>query len=314
MFMMKPHLIKYATYSITILGLAFCTFNLPLLQAQEVKPNASEIARAPIINIFRTLRDFRYDNRAPALIYNTTLSKIADDFYADIIANGANNIKKELLQSRARDYGYPFNQIQLLIGSSSTGMEGLTSVWSGDKMRKIITERNIQHVGIAWINNENKTIKSLPRYVFILVLAEPSVPVSGNWQNQILKLVNQFRQENGLRELLINETLNNVAQIHADDMAIRDYFSHFSPEKFGVDDRAKEHQYHFQRILENLAGAQSTPREVVESWKKSITGHREAMLDNKITEAGVGYHYLDNDLGNVQMNHYWAMVFGKPRP
>ncbi|MCT7957323.1 CAP domain-containing protein [Laspinema palackyanum] len=45
-----------------------------------------------------------------------------------------------------------------------------------------------------------------------------------------LQLVNRDRQVNGLPPLVADPLLSQAAQIHAQDMFIRNYFSHYSPE------------------------------------------------------------------------------------
>ena len=110
----------------------------------------------------------------------------------------------------------------------------------------------------------------------------------------------------------MNEKLNRASQYHADDMAIRDYFSHFSPENQDIAHRVTKFSYSWRKVLENLAGGQGTPRKVVESWKASKAGHREAMIDEDVTEAGIGYRYLEVDTGKTRFSHYWALSLGLP--
>lgn len=60
-------------------------------------------------------------------------------------------------------------------------------------------------------------------------------------EKKIHLLINQQRQYNGLSALAWDNRLSNVARIHSDDMALRSYFSHDTPE--GLDPTARGAKY-----------------------------------------------------------------------
>lgn len=60
-------------------------------------------------------------------------------------------------------------------------------------------------------------------------------------EKKIHLLINQQRQYNGLSAFAWDDRLSNVARIHSDDMALRSYFSHDTPE--GLDPTARGAKY-----------------------------------------------------------------------
>ncbi|HOG46457.1 MAG TPA: CAP domain-containing protein [Anaerolineae bacterium] len=71
---------------------------------------------------------------------------------------------------------------------------------------------------------------------------------------EMLQLVNASRREQGLRPLLLNERLCQVAKGHANDMRRRGYQAHESPEGVGVDQRVSRAGVSWHAVGENIAG------------------------------------------------------------
>jgi serralysin len=126
---------------------------------------------------------------------------------------------------------------------------------------------------------------------------------------RVLELTNEFRAQNGLSALKLNEELNAAALGHSADMANQDYFAHIGKNGSEPWDRAKIVGYEARTMGENIAAGYTTPEAVVEGWKNS-PGHRKNMLNSNFTELGVGYFYLANDTGSVNYNTYWTQLFG----
>lgn len=127
---------------------------------------------------------------------------------------------------------------------------------------------------------------------------------------QVLRLTNQFRTQQGVAPLKLNDELSAAAQGHAKEMAQEDYFGHAGKDGSQAWDRAQAKGYSFSAIGENIAAGQKTPKAVVNAWKNS-PGHRENLLNPTYKELGVGYFYQKNDTGSVNYNSYWAQVFGR---
>lgn len=99
--------------------------------------------------------------------------------------------------------------------------------------------------------------------------------------------------------------LQTAARAHAKDMAERDYFDHDSPEGIDPFDRMREAGYRGCAMGENIAGGQSTPREVVDGWLES-PGHCSNILRPSFTRLGAGYFHG----AASSLEHLWVQSFG----
>jgi uncharacterized protein YkwD len=134
---------------------------------------------------------------------------------------------------------------------------------------------------------------------------------NSNFINRVAKLINIERTEAGLDTLKVDSQLSQAAQIHSRSMARNDFFSHSGIDGSSPFDRIEDTGYKYSIAAENIAAGDKTPRAVVQAWMGS-RGHREIILNEDLTEIGVGYQYLGNDTGSVNYNHYWTTTFGTP--
>ncbi len=68
-------------------------------------------------------------------------------------------------------------------------------------------------------------------------------------EKQVHHLTNQYRIQNDLDELSWDEELSNVARSHSYDMALRNYFSHETPEGINPTGRGESQGYTCQKII-----------------------------------------------------------------
>ncbi|WP_272063403.1 CAP domain-containing protein [Oscillatoria sp. CS-180] len=143
---------------------------------------------------------------------------------------------------------------------------------------------------------------------------EPETDPTQNsaFEQEVVRLTNEFRQQNGLDRLVVDTDLADTADLHSENMARQDFFSHTGKDGSEPWDRAKGEGYESGFVGENIAAGTlySTPEDVVQGWIDS-PGHRANMLNPDFNEIGVGYYFLENDTGSVNYNHYWTQVFGK---
>ncbi len=130
------------------------------------------------------------------------------------------------------------------------------------------------------------------------------------FEQEVLKLTNDFRQENGLKALVVDPSLEKAADKHSLDMAKLDFFSHTGKDGSRPWDRAETAGYETKTVGENIAVGHQTPEDVVNGWINS-PGHRANMLNPAYNEIGLGYYFLENDTGSVNYNSYWTQLFGK---
>ena len=134
-------------------------------------------------------------------------------------------------------------------------------------------------------------------------------------EKQVHDLINQERSQYGLKSLAWDEKLASIARAHSQDMADRDYFSHYSPE--GKDYEYRYNQNNFnckikisESTTETLTGTETTSKygtggenisylegihgegkiasEAVDSWMNSKEGHKENILTKYYKNEGIG--------------------------
>lgn len=197
---------------------------------------------------------------------------------------------------------------------TATGNKDLPAVvgdfFNDRRTRNAVQTKAHRYIGIGYANHQDPHYGALDTWV--LIIGDPPEPAARDWRRQILAEVNQFRGLYGLEPLRLTPLLNDAAQRHADDMAYQDYVAHIGRDGRGPGDRASDSGYRWRLILENLAAGQSTPEQAVQGWKDS-DGHRRAMLNPEVTEAGIGYRFLPSDQGQVRSFHYWALSMGLPK-
>jgi uncharacterized protein YkwD len=103
----------------------------------------------------------------------------------------------------------------------------------------------------------------------------------------VIKFTNIEREKAGLPRLKENLKLDSSADKKANDMLVKQYFAHESPSGVGVADLAKEANYDYIEIGENLAlGNFKDDQTLVEAWMNS-PGHRANILNSQYQEIGV---------------------------
>ena len=131
------------------------------------------------------------------------------------------------------------------------------------------------------------------------------------WETEVIALTNAERANHGCAPLAYSPRLTAAAQGHRRDMAINDYFSHYSLDGRTPWDRIRATGYDYDRAAENIAAGYGSPASVVAGWMAS-TGHRANILNCALTEIGVGYYLHSPDTGSVNYYHYWTQVFATP--
>lgn len=140
-----------------------------------------------------------------------------------------------------------------------------------------------------------------------------NVPVqNGDYEQQVVDLVNQRRAEVGAPPLKRSTTLDNSARYQSTDMAQDGYFLHDSYDVVnGVltrvclrDTRIKT-WYMGESMGENIAAGYGTPDSVMTGWMND-TGHMANILSTNYSEIGVGYYS-----GAGSYGVYWTQDFGR---
>lgn len=104
-------------------------------------------------------------------------------------------------------------------------------------------------------------------------------------REDLLDLINKERAKYGLVEVEIDASLNNLAQLHSEDMAKKKYFSHIDPDGKTPNDR-RITQNIPTAVGENLAQAPNIFYSHYGLMRSGI--HRRNLLDPKWTRVGIG--------------------------
>ncbi len=104
--------------------------------------------------------------------------------------------------------------------------------------------------------------------------------------SEMLKRVNEVRRREGVPPLASSALLNRVSQEHAEDMLMRSYFGHKTPEGLGPSERARAEGYR-AGIGENIVEQRFSTEEALQAWLGS-PGHRRNILDPGSREMGLG--------------------------
>lgn len=104
--------------------------------------------------------------------------------------------------------------------------------------------------------------------------------------NEVIRLTNLKREENGLAPVTLNLNLTDAAKQKGDDMLSHDYWAHISPTGVEPWDFFNSVGYKYRYAGENLARDFSSANGAVDAWMASPS-HRENMLSSKYKEIGV---------------------------
>jgi uncharacterized protein YkwD len=95
---------------------------------------------------------------------------------------------------------------------------------------------------------------------------------------------------------------------HSQDMALRNYFDHITPEGVTAGQRANNAGYSYTNLGENIAAGQADVAAVMASWLNS-PGHCENIMTAVFTDIGVACVAAPRR----QYPTYWTMELAKPK-
>lgn len=129
---------------------------------------------------------------------------------------------------------------------------------------------------------------------------------NAGYVNQIASAINQERASAGLPALTINTILTNAAQAHAADMACSGRISHTGSDGSSAYARILASGYSPSYSEEIIYGGGSP--QAAMTWWMNDQIHRDAILNPKSTEMGVGYAYF----ANGSYGDYFVVELGSP--
>lgn len=186
----------------------------------------------------------------------------------------------------------------VILSSASGAVANTThTVVKGDTMWKIATN---YEVGLSEIKSSNPHIPNPDLIYPGQTLNIPGIDnIVLDYENEVIRLVNEQRVKNGLKKLQADWQLSRVARFKSQDMKDNNYFSHTSPVYGSPFEMIKNFGISYRSAGENIAKGQRTPKAVVNAWMNS-SGHRANILNSTYTKIGVGY---------VAEGNYWTQMF-----
>ena len=185
----------------------------------------------------------------------------------------------------------------MLIPASAAVSGSVYTVVKGDSLWKIAVRHEI---GVSEIIAANPQIKN-PDLIYPgdrVTIPEKDAGVLA-YEEEVIRLVNEIREKNGLKPLTKNWELCRVARYKSQDMVENRYFSHTSPTYGSPFQMMKDFGLRYRTAGENIAFGQRTPQEVMNAWMNS-DGHRANILNPSFTQIGVGY---------AANGRYWTQMF-----
>ena len=122
-----------------------------------------------------------------------------------------------------------------------------------------------------------------------------------SYVDEVIRIVNEERADNGLTPLEKREDLCRLADIRAKEIV--QSFSHTRPDGRSCFSIIEDNNIPYYALGENIAMGQTTPEEVMDSWMNS-SGHRENILSSDYNGIGVGCYESNGRL-------YWVQIFIK---
>ena len=167
----------------------------------------------------------------------------------------------------------------------------------GDTMWKLAVQ---YQVGTSEIIQANPQVADTDLIYPGQILQIPQLESTvSSYESEVIRLVNEIRQQNGLRPLAANWELSRVARYKSQDMRDNGYFSHNSPTYGTPFQMLSAFGLSYRTAGENIAKGYASPQAVVNGWMNS-SGHRANILNASYTQIGVGY---------VSGGNYWTQLF-----
>ena len=105
-------------------------------------------------------------------------------------------------------------------------------------------------------------------------------------EKEVFDLINKQRTNNGLQALKVDNEVQRVARIKAQDMVDNNYFAHESPIYGSPFNMLKNFKISYKTAGENIA-ANSSNSGAVTSWMNS-SGHKANILNSNFNYTGIG--------------------------
>ncbi len=176
---------------------------------------------------------------------------------------------------------FPFHEgITNSVRKSKLGTElAMQSEWANRKLAPVFDNAIRQTLNNLNVNPDAHETVDL-NFTYDKARVRPDL------EEEMLKLVNIERIKHGLKPVIADPEMTQVARRHSNDMFVRGYFAHNNPDGKTPFDRMKDSQVSFMTAGENLALAQTL--EIAHNGLMNSPGHRANILNPSFGRLGIG--------------------------
>ncbi len=153
----------------------------------------------------------------------------------------------------------------------------IDAIYNEEEMNQYIQSKTLDNIENEETTQTSNMINESSEYIDNLELTKE--------EKEFLNLINEKRRNNGLEELKIDNTIQNIARLKAQDLERNDYFSHTSPSYGNINDMLTSFGVTFTKAQENIAGNQNLDG-AVEAWMNSES-HKVNILNSNFEFTGV---------------------------
>ena len=155
--------------------------------------------------------------------------------------------------------------------------------YNTESSEKVDSEENNQEKEVS---NENIIDSNLEEEnVNVVVSDKENTSELTQDEQEVFDLINKSREDAGLAKLEIDDDLQNICRIKANEMVEKNYFSHDSPTYGSPFDMLKSNNIEYKVAGENIAGNTSNQK-AVEAWLGS-ENHKKNIINNSYNYTGI---------------------------
>lgn len=222
------------------------------------------------------------------------------------------------MMRRLSDSQYPVRSLEeasFVTSGAPVPADEVVATWrrhAADSFERFVSD-DVTDLGVGQVTRGDRTVYTflgaLPERRFLARTVEALGP-SDDLRRELLRRVNRARRDAGVAPLDSDPRLAEAAQSRADDMAVRGYYGHETPDGVGFDQVVERSEYGYFALAENIARGHASAAEVVQGWMDS-PGHRANLLNPAFTEVGFGFAPGDPATGYTLL---WVQILGRPAP
>ncbi|HBD24985.1 MAG: hypothetical protein A2566_00515 [Candidatus Zambryskibacteria bacterium RIFOXYD1_FULL_40_13] len=147
-----------------------------------------------------------------------------------------------------------------------------------------------------------------PKFSAINYISEKGSYLASVVSGVLTRNTNDYRVSNNESPLVVSKLLTEAAQMKADDMAERSYFSHVGPDGERPWYWFKKVNYKYEYAGENLAVDFTESDDISQAWIDSAK-HKANLLNSNFTEIGIG---IADGFYEGRKTIFVVQFFGKP--